>query len=229
MKKMLIFIAFVVFGTTAIVAQERDQDRIQDQDRTKLVMVNGEMLEVRERSHMRLQDKKKLNDGTIVSSDGTYTTRDQERLRLKDGQCLDMDGVMYRNEYQYRYKIQQENRGLTQAQIQERNQNRVHYILVDGEMFQIRNQSQNRLQQQRNLNNGTVVNPDGTYQTRDRKQLQLKDGECLNMDGQMYKNTYQHRKMVVKNKLVKKKVQKKTGKKTATKKKISKKGAKKSL
>ncbi|WP_299124672.1 DUF6799 domain-containing protein [uncultured Winogradskyella sp.] len=224
MKKILIFIAFVVFGTTAIVAQERDQDRIQDQDRTKLVMVNGEMLEVRERAHKRLQKKQELNDGTIVSSDGTYITRAQERLRLKDGQCLDMDGVMYRNEYQYRYKIQQENKGLTQAQIQERNQHRVHYMLVGGEMFQIRTQSQNRLEQQHKLNDGTVVNPDGTYQARNRKQLQLKDGECLNMDGEMFKNTYQHRKKVAKNKLTKKKVQKKTG----ILKKSSKKGAKKS-
>ncbi len=217
MKKIILTIAFVVFGTAAMVAQERDQDRIQDQDRTRLVMVNGEMLEVRERSHMRLQDKQKLNDGSIVSPDGTYITRDQERLRLKDGQCLDMDGVMYRNEYQYRYKIQQDNKGLTQAQIQERNQNRVHYMMMDGEIFQIRNQSQNRLQQKLSLNDGTTVNPDGTYQTREGKQLRLQDGECLNMDGQMFKNTYQHRKMVMKHKQTEKKVQKKTPKKNVKK------------
>ena len=209
MKKLFFLIAFVVFGTTAIVAQERDQDRIQDQDRTKLVMVNGEMLEVREREQLRLQSNQTLNDGTVISPDGTYLTQDKVRLRLKDGQCLDNDGIMYRNEYQYRYKIQQENKGLDQAQIQERNQNRVHYMLVDGEMVQIRNQSQNRLQQKLNLSNGTVVNPDGSYQTKDRKQLQLKDGECLNMDGEMFKNTYQHRKMVNKKTTMKKKIQKK--------------------
>ena len=53
-----------------------------------------------------------------------------------------MDGVKYRNEYQYRYKVQQENKGLTQVQIQERNQNRVHYMLANGEMIRVRNQSQ---------------------------------------------------------------------------------------
>ena len=209
MKKIVLTIAFVVLGATAIIAQERDQDRIQDQDRTKLVLVNGEMLEVREREHKRLQNDQTLNDGTVVSADGTYLTKDKVRLRLKDGECLDNDGIMYRNEYQYRYKIQQENKGLDQAQIQERNQNRVHYMLVDGEMVQIRNQSQNRLQQKLNLSNGTIVNPDGSYQTKDRKQLQLKDGECLNMDGEMFKNTYQHRKMVNKKTTLKKKIQKK--------------------
>jgi hypothetical protein len=209
MKKVFFFIAFVVLGTTAIIAQERDQDRIQDQDRTKLVMVNGEMLEVRERAHMRLRDKQKLNDGTILSPDGTYITRDQDRLRLKDGQCLDNDGVMYRNEYQYRYKVQQENKGLSQAQIQERNQNRVHYMLVDGDVVEVRNQSQNRIQSQLKLENGVTVKPDGTYQTRDRKQLRLLDGECLNMQGEMFKNTYQHRKTTLKKNMMKSKMKSK--------------------
>lgn len=205
----MLTIVFVVLGATTITAQERDQDRIQDQDRTQLVMINGEMLEVRERVQLRLQTNQTLNDGTVVSPDGTYLTRDRKRLRLQDGECLDNDGVVYRNEYQYRYKIQQENRGLTQAQIQERNQNRVHYMLVDGNMVQIRNQSQNRLQQKLNLGNGTTINPDGSYQTKDRKQLRLQDGECLNMDGEMFKNAYQHRKMVIKKTAMKNKVQKK--------------------
>ncbi|NRD22608.1 hypothetical protein HNV10_05110 [Winogradskyella litoriviva] len=222
MKKIVLTIAFVVLGATAIIAQERDQDRIQDQDRTKLVMVNGEMLEVRERAHLRLQNDVTLNDGTVVSVDGTYLTKDKDRLRLKDGQCLDNDGIMYRNEYQYRYKIQQESKGLNEAQVQERNQNRVHYMLVDGEMVQIRNQSQNRLQQKLNLDNGTTVNPDGSYQTREGKKLQLREGECLNMEGEMFKNTYQHRKMVNKKTTMKKKVQKKP----KIQKKINKKGTK---
>jgi hypothetical protein len=82
-------------------------------------------------------------------------------------------------------------------------------MLVDGEMLKIRNQLQNRLQQKLNLNNGTSVNPDGTYQTKERKQLRLKDGECLNMDGEMFKNTYQQRKMEIKKTTKKQKVQKK--------------------
>jgi hypothetical protein len=36
-----------------------------------------------------------------------------DRLRLRDGECLDMNGVKYSNEYQYRSKIKQENKNLT--------------------------------------------------------------------------------------------------------------------
>ncbi|NNK19427.1 MAG: hypothetical protein HKP49_09770 [Maribacter sp.] len=212
MKKIMLLAAFVVLGATMLTAQERDQDRIQDQDRTKLVMVNGEMLELQDRAQLRLKEKQTLADGTIVHPDGTYQIRNGERLRLQEGECLDGDGIKYRNEYQYRYKVNQENKGLVQNQIEERNQNRLHYMLVDGEMYRIENQFQNRLQSQFNLADGGTVNPDGTYQTRERKQLKLQDGECLNLDGQKFQNLHQHRKMMVqKNIQANKKMMKKTG------------------
>ena len=197
MKKLAIFLVFVVFMTTGLIAQERDQDRIQDQDRTNLTMVNGEMLQLRDRAHMRLKEKITLKDGTQINSNGIYITPDGKQFKLKNGECMDSDGIVYRNEYQYRYKVQQENKGLDQAQIQNRNQNRIHYVSMDGDMLQVRNQSQERLQTSMTLNNGTVVNPDGTYQVRDRQQLRLQDGECINMDGELFQNQIQHRKMLV--------------------------------
>jgi uncharacterized membrane protein len=54
--------------------------------------------------------------------DGTFQKRG-DRLRLRNGECLDMNGK-YSNEYQYRSKIKQENKNLTQSQMMERNQKR---------------------------------------------------------------------------------------------------------
>lgn len=220
MKRILVLLALLVLGSIALKAQERDQDRVQDQDRTKLVMVNGEMLEIRERAEMRLREKQTLSDGSVVAPDGTYETSDGSRLKLKNGECLDGDGIKYRNEYQYRHKVSQENKGLTQDQIRERNQNRVYYTMVDGEMFLVRNQSQRRLEESLDLGNGVVVNPDGSFQTRDQKRLRLHDGQCLNEDGQMFSNMYQYRKMKLqKNISPNKKMIKKGGNKTTAKKK----------
>jgi ferredoxin-like protein FixX len=210
--KRILFLVIAFLGTAMLTAQD------QDRDRDRLMMVDGDVLQIRDRDQIRLQAPIRLNDGTLVNPNGSYTTRNNNRLRLKDGECLDNDGVKYRNEYQYRYKVQQENKGLSDAQIQERNQNRYHIMLVDGEAVQIRNQSQNRLQQQLELADGTNLNPDGSYQTKDRQQLRLQDGECLNMAGQKFMNTYQHRKMTMQNKMLNKKgvkkpkVQKKKGK-----------------
>ncbi len=225
MRKTILSLLFVVLTTTAITAQDRDRDRDQDRDQIRLQLVDGDVLQIRDRDQIRLRDKITLNDGTVVNPDGTYL-KNQERLRLRDGECLDADGVKYANEYQYRARINKENQGLSQAQIQARNQNRFHIMAVDGEMLQIRNQSQERLNTSMTLENGTVVNPDGTYQLRDRKQLQLKDGECLNMDGQLFKNSLQNRKMLVKKnkKANKQMMNKKVQKKPAVQKKNVKKG-----
>ena len=188
MKKLAMFLIFIVLGTLGLAAQDKDRDRI--------IMVNGDVLQIRDRDQIRLKDKITLNDGTVVNPDGTYITRDKDRFRLRDGSCIDMDGILYRNEYQYQYKIRNENKGLSEAQIQERTQNRYHIMNIDGQLYQIKNQAQNKLKQQLKLNNRVVVNPDGSYTNRDGQQVHLRDGEVLNMDGQIFKNTYMHRKMM---------------------------------
>jgi hypothetical protein len=60
------------------------------------------------------------------------------------------------------------------------------------EMFIKLKQKQNQLKQKFNLGNGVVVNPDGTYQKKNKKRL--KEGQCLNMDGKLFKTTYQQKK-----------------------------------
>ena len=88
----------MVFVTTG----RQDQDQTHDKDRDRLMLVDGDVLQKRDREQIRLKDKVTVNDGTVINPNGTYITRDQVRLRLKNGECLYMDGVKYRNEYQYR-------------------------------------------------------------------------------------------------------------------------------
>jgi hypothetical protein len=103
MKRLLIIIVFVL-GSTALFAQDQDQDRL---------IVDGDVLQIRDRDQIRLQDKIILTDGTTVNPDGTF----QKRIVCVcvNGECLDMNGVKYSNEYQYRSKIKQENKILPKA------------------------------------------------------------------------------------------------------------------
>jgi uncharacterized protein YxjI len=206
------FFAFVVLGTAMLVAQDRDQ--IQDRDRDQLMMVDGEVLQIRDQEQIRLREPITLNDGTVIHPDGTYTTRDQQRLRLKDGECLDNNGILYRNEYQYRYKVQQENKGLAENQVRARNQNRFQVMVIDGEAYQIRNEIQNQIRNQYDVGDGTVVNPDGTYMTKKQERLKLQEGECINMEGAKFMNMYQNRKMLINKNMHMKKVNKKVKKPT---------------
>ena len=195
MKKSILFLVLMAFGITTLNSQERDRDQDTYHDQDRFILVDGDILQIRDRDQIRLKDALTLNDGTTMKPNGTYQTRDRKQWRLKDGECLDMDGIKYRNEYQYRFKVKQENIGLSQAQFQERNKNRTQLMLIDGDVYQIRNQIQNQLHQQLNFANGGSINTDGKYMTRDLQQLHLLDGECLDMDGNKFKNTYTHRKM----------------------------------
>jgi hypothetical protein len=61
-------------------------------------------------------------------------------------------------------------------------------VYQDGNLYQYRNGERMQVKQQLRLKNGTLCNPDGTCQLKDRKQLRLRDGSCLDMSGNMYKN-----------------------------------------
>ncbi|MEQ8421099.1 MAG: DUF6799 domain-containing protein, partial [Arenibacter algicola] len=86
MKRIIFTMVFIAFGSIMLNAQ--DQDQLRDRDQDRLMYVDGEVLQIRDRDQIRLQDPLTLNDGTVVNPDGSYITRDKDRLRLKDGECL---------------------------------------------------------------------------------------------------------------------------------------------
>ena len=196
MKKLELFLVFVVLCTTGLTAQNQDNYTVQAQGH--FMLINGDVFLVKDIQPMLLQSRITLSDGTIVNPDGTYQTKDLKRYRLHEKECLDNDGIKYRNECQYRNKVIQENKGLTLAKIQERNQHRFQIKLLDGKVFKIKNQSQNRLMKRTELTNGTIVYPDGHFKSPNRNKLsQLLEGECLNMDGKMFHNTCIHQQHLI--------------------------------
>jgi hypothetical protein len=48
------------------------------------------------------------------------------------------------------------------------------------------------------LKNGTTVNPDGSYQLQNQQKFQLRNGECLDLNGNRYlnQNRFNQRKMM---------------------------------
>jgi hypothetical protein len=44
------------------------------------------------------------------------------------------------------------------------------------------------MQERVTLQNGMIINPDGSYQLKNQTRMQLRDGECLSPDGKKYQN-----------------------------------------
>jgi hypothetical protein len=74
------------------------------------------------------------------------------------------------------------------VQTQDRIRLEDHYRYDDGQLFQYRNGIQTRVMEQQRLNNGTVINPDGSYQLQNQERYQLRQGECLDKNGRLYRN-----------------------------------------
>ncbi|KAA1247376.1 DUF6799 domain-containing protein [Aquimarina sp. RZ0] len=195
MRKLLLFFGLMTIGTVTLIAQNQHQTFGQ----TILMYVDGDMLKVADSDVALVQKSIILKDCTVLNPDGSFRAMDGYQSRLKDGECMDMYGIKYRNEYQYRYKTKKENKGLAQSQIDNRYQNKLHYIKVSGKVYQVTNASQERLRKNVNLGNGILIEPFGIYKESGKEQVRLKDGECFSMGGIKFESSYDQRKMSVKN------------------------------
>jgi hypothetical protein len=102
MKKLLTA-AIMLLAVSFLHAQDQtqDQDRIKLQDKKQihqyLHLENKEVFLVKDMKRTRLQKELRLKDGTVVQPDGAFRNKKGDRLRLREGECLDMEGNWFAN------------------------------------------------------------------------------------------------------------------------------------
>jgi len=63
-----------------------------------------------------------------------------------------------------------------------------YFIMENGKMMQVISTNKSLMDKDISLADGTWLHPDGTYQSMNGKKYQLKNGECMGMDGIKYKS-----------------------------------------
>ena len=63
-----------------------------------------------------------------------------------------------------------------------------HLVMKEGKMMHNMDGKEMQMQNDMTLKNGTTVKPDGSYQLRNGKQLHLRNGQCMDMDGKKYRS-----------------------------------------
>lgn len=63
-----------------------------------------------------------------------------------------------------------------------------HLIMKDGKMYHNMNGKEMVMQNQMMLRNGTVMHTDGSYQLKNGKHKQLRNGHCMDMNGRKYRS-----------------------------------------
>lgn len=75
----------------------------------------------------------------------------------------------------------------TQTQKQSRMYTEDHFMFQNGKLYQMKQGVRTEIQNQVKLSDGTLINPDGTYE-KEGRQLRLGEGECIDMNGNHYKS-----------------------------------------
>lgn len=178
-----------------------------------MLMLRGEVLYISDREQRALQDQIILGNGTLVQSDGSYMTKNLQKFHLLEGECLDEDGVLYSNEYNYRFRVEQVKNGSQISKVRGRDQLKYFIMLIKGQAFQIINEKQYLIQESVDLGYGKFLNPNGVYRTS-YGYSRLKEGGCITVYGKPLINLYEHRKTIRRKAIrAKKKLLKKEAKK----------------
>ncbi len=205
MKKVtyLLLAVFAVVFSMQAQDKDRDQDRLQDKDairlRDCLLFDDGTVYLLADRTQdrdqlqdrdgdldqdkIRLRDQIRLNDGTIVKTDGAFVDANGVQQRLRQGECVDMDGNRYASHDQFRQQLQVRSQAMNQA----------HYVYQDGQMFLVQNQQRSQIRQRLHLGEASV-DPKGKLEFANQARTQLRNGECLDPDGNLYGSQAQFRK-----------------------------------
>ncbi len=63
-----------------------------------------------------------------------------------------------------------------------------HLIMKDGKMYHSLNGKEMMMENPMTLHNSTVMHPDGSYQLKNGKNRQLRNGHCMDMNGKKYRS-----------------------------------------
>jgi hypothetical protein len=178
MKKILFVTVVLIWASVETYAQEQQQNKDQIQLQEYLMLKDGNMYQVKDQNQTPLRGQYKMQNGAVVNPDGSYQLKDQKQERLQNGECLDMYGKKYKNQQEFTEQMQYRAQAMSQE----------YLMCQSGQMYRIRNQEKVQLGESFTFPDGGNVSPSGKMQMKDKKQLQLKDGECLDMQGNKYKN-----------------------------------------
>ncbi|XVJ65088.1 MAG: hypothetical protein HEQ40_02525 [Lacibacter sp.] len=112
MKKILL-VSFILATLTNIVVAQAPHQHIEQKlqgnatvETGYFFMENGKVLYIAGAMGMgsKIQNDMVLKNGTVIKSDGVYQLQDGTQLRLRNGQIMDVNGVKYKSERQFRKK-----------------------------------------------------------------------------------------------------------------------------
>jgi flagellar basal body rod protein FlgG len=147
-----------------------------------VLMQNGKVMQVKNGQLTQLQNNDlTFSNGTRIMSDGTWITKDGTKTMMKEGQHMDMSGNLITTN---RDKYMNVNSNEQSYPIDRSNPDGV--LMQNGKMMRVKNGQMTLLQDNDLImGNGTRIMSDGTWITKDGTKTMMKEGQRMDMSGNM--------------------------------------------
>jgi len=147
---------------------------------------NGGMYRVIVDMESRVLEEQRIANGLTVWPDGRFKTLNGKVRKLKEGEYLDPNGIIFPNYAALRKEMKAHDLAVEQIRLE----------LVNGELMRCTNGTREPVMADVKLNNGSLVTPSGQIRMKSGQSIQMHEGACLDMAGRMYKDKEDfHRKV----------------------------------
>lgn len=117
MKKIIVLSLLLFTSLGILKAQQRDRDRIRQEDHYQYL--DGQLFQYRNGTRTQVMEQQRLKNGTLLNPDGSYLFQNQERFQLRQGECLDFNGLLYKNQNMFNKGKPMSNNKMIQRQKRE--------------------------------------------------------------------------------------------------------------
>ncbi|MDB6055667.1 MAG: hypothetical protein JWN25_3190 [Verrucomicrobiales bacterium] len=128
------------------------------------IMRDGKMLIMKDGDTTPMEKDLIMSNGATVSKDGKVKLKGAKTTTLKEGQIVQMDGMI---------------------RLMKPGMERDHVMVKDGKLVLVKDGKATIVEEDMTMSNGTVITKSGSYTTSDGKTLKLKDNEKMRMDGKV--------------------------------------------
>ncbi len=167
-----------------------------------VMMQNGKMMKVKNGQTTTLDQEMTMSNGTKIMRDGSCINSDGATTMMKEGQHMDMSGNMSRmntTDNMHRMDANRENNMDFNRDFENNPDNEFQsdgVVMQDGKLMMVKNGKRTTLDHEMTMTNGTKITTDGNYTKKDGTTMKWKEGEHMDMSGNMNtENTKKDRNM----------------------------------
>lgn len=123
--------------------------------------------------------KEYISNGMTIFPDGSFKRLNERKRKLKDGQYLDVNGKVF-NTLADLQAQQEAHKAAVAGEF---------YRLCNGEVVRHRREKTEKIKSEIMLQHGITLYPDGLFSTKEGKKYRLREGQCMDITGKVFRDS----------------------------------------